>query len=727
MFRVRPVFGGAICVSPDGVLRGRGMDTISTSTFVAMQVRKRNGTLEPADVNKIVRAVARCCDGLPAVDPLRVATKTISGLYDGATTRELDGCRSTPPRCSSPRNPSTRGSPARLLATYIDKEVEGQEIHSFSQSVAAGYRVGLFRRAGRLRAGERPQAQRRHRSVTQRSVRVLRAAHALRPLPPARSHSRSVIETPQHFFLRVACGVASPRPRRGLTTTLLVSRLPAELAHAVQLGHAHAQLSSCFLLDSPRTISRPSTAITATSRCCRSSRAASASLHARSQPRLADSRHQRPVERHRAVAQDARCVGRGRQPGRQAQGRACVYLEPWHADIEEFLELRDNTGDEARRTHNLTSPTGSPTCSCGASSPTSPGRCSTRRTCRSCPTCTARRSKRRTRRRSRRVGRTRAPARDLYGKMMRTLAQTGNGWMTFKDAAIATATRRARPATSCTCRTCAPRSSRSRAGRTAVCNLGSINLAQHVRGHLRLRQARAHGAPGRAPARPRDRLNFYPTGRRRVQPALAAGRTRRHGAAGRVLQAAAAVRRSRRADALYADRRRDLLPRTARELRARRGRPPIRVRGDTRGARRAAVRRLGRDADRPGSLGGAARAIPKSGLRNSLLVAIAPTATIASIAGCYECIEPQVSNLFKRETLSGDFLQVNRYLVDELKRSVSGTTGSANASSSPTVRLRASSRFRKRSRSTARPGSCRRWLLIDLAASRALSSTRASP
>ena len=56
--------------------------------------------------------------------------------------------------------------------------------------------------------------------------------------------------------------------------------------------------------------------------------------------------------------------------------------------------------------------------------------------------------------------------------------------------------------------------------------------------------------------------------------------------------------------------------------------------------------------------------IQAHGLRNSLLIAIAPTATIASIAGCYECIEPQVSNLFKRETLSGDFLQVNRYLVE---------------------------------------------------------------
>jgi len=60
--------------------------------------------------------------------------------------------------------------------------------------------------------------------------------------------------------------------------------------------------------------------------------------------------------------------------------------------------------------------------------------------------------------------------------------------------------------------------------------------------------------------------------------------------------------------------------------------------------------------------------IGKFGLRNSLMIAIAPTATIASIAGCYECIEPQISNLFKRETLSGEFMQINRYLVQELKQ-----------------------------------------------------------
>lgn len=59
--------------------------------------------------------------------------------------------------------------------------------------------------------------------------------------------------------------------------------------------------------------------------------------------------------------------------------------------------------------------------------------------------------------------------------------------------------------------------------------------------------------------------------------------------------------------------------------------------------------------------------IQTTGLRNSLMIAIAPTATIASIVGCYECIEPQISNVWKRETISGDFLQINRYLVAELK------------------------------------------------------------
>ena len=102
--------------------------------------------------------------------------------------------------------------------------------------------------------------------------------------------------------------------------------------------------------------------------------------------------------------------------------------------------------------------------------------------------------------------------------------------------------------------------------------------------------------------------------------------------------------------------------------------------------------------------------IRQHGLRNSLLIAIAPTATIASIAGCYECIEPQVSNLFKRETLSGDFLQVNRYLADELKTLGLWTTEMRDAIKLAEGSIQGIARNSRNAcaRSTAPCGSCRR-------------------
>ena len=114
------------------------------------------------------------------------------------------------------------------------------------------------------------------------------------------------------------------------------------------------------------------------------------------------------------------------------------------------------------------------------------------------------------------------------------------------------------------------------------------------------------------------------------------------------------------------------------------------------------------------------KAISDNGLRNSLLVAIAPTATIASIAGCYECIEPQVSNLFKRETLSGEFLQVNTALVRELKaRGLWTPDTRARRSSAARARCRASPRCPEDVRTLFRTA----WelpqrALIDLAAAR---------
>src|SRR4029077_10730958 len=117
--------------------------TTDASSPPMMHVTKRNGDREPVDVNKIVRAVQRCAAGLNDVDPLRVATRTISGLYDGATTRQLDELSIQTAASLIVEEPQYSRLAARLLATYVDKEVTNQEIHSFSQSIAAGRKLGL--------------------------------------------------------------------------------------------------------------------------------------------------------------------------------------------------------------------------------------------------------------------------------------------------------------------------------------------------------------------------------------------------------------------------------------------------------------------------------------------------------------------------------------------------------------------------------------------------------
>ena len=116
----------------------------SPPTANAMSVTKRNGTTELVDLNKIVRAVQRCCEGLYAVDPMRVATRTISGLYNGATTRELDELSIRTAALLIGEEPEYGRLAARLLANYIAKEVSGQEIYAFSQSVSRGHEVGLI-------------------------------------------------------------------------------------------------------------------------------------------------------------------------------------------------------------------------------------------------------------------------------------------------------------------------------------------------------------------------------------------------------------------------------------------------------------------------------------------------------------------------------------------------------------------------------------------------------
>lgn len=263
------------------------------------------------------------------------------------------------------------------------------------------------------------------------------------------------------------------------------------------------------------------------------------------------------------------------------------------------------------------------------------------------------------------------PARELYGKMMRTLAQTGNGWMTFKDAANRLCNQTAEPGNVVhLSNLCTEIVEVSSDAETAVCNLGSVNLAAHLGdGGIDWERLRA---TVRTAVTFLDRvidINYYPT----RQAAASNPRWRPVGLGLMGLQDVFFALRlpfdsptARKLSTQISEELYLTALETSADLARRFGAHP--AYGQTRAARGQLQPDLwGVEGTQTARWAALREQVEAYGLRNSLLVAVAPTATIASIAGCYECIEPQVSNLFKRETLSGEFLQVNTALVRELK------------------------------------------------------------
>jgi ribonucleoside-diphosphate reductase alpha chain len=651
-----------------------------TSRRTQMQVRKRNGDCEPVDVNKIVRAVERCATGLDDVDPMRVATKTISGLYDGATTAELDRLSIQTAAEMTGEEPQYSRLAARLLSGYIDKEVRGQGIASFSQSVALGHAEGLIGdETARL---VKDNARKLDDAVDAAAdagfeyfgLRTVYDRYLLR-----HPSGRLVLETPQYFLLRVACGL-SASPAEAIGFYRLMSSL-AYLPSSPTLfnsGTRHPQMSSCFLVDSPQdnliSIYDRYTQVAKLSKFSGGIGIAWSRVRSRGALiRGTNGQSNGIVPWLRTLDSSVAAVNQG---GRR-KGAACVYLEPWHPDIEEFLELRDNTGEDARRAHNLNLANWIPdefmrrveadelwSLIDPDAVPELPDLWGE----------AFEQAYRAAEADGRYVRQVRA--RDLYGKMMRTLAQTGNGWMAFKDRSNATCNQTGQAGNVVhLSNLCTEIIEVTTDSQTAVCNLGSINLAQHLTTAAagqagldweKLRQTVRTAVPFL------DRvidLGYYPS----EEAAASNPRWRPVGLGVMGLQ-----------DVLFAlrlpfdsEQARDLSARISEEiyLTALEASADLAERHGPHPAfeqTRAAGGVLQQDLwSVPGTQARRWTAVRKrikvTGLRNSLLIAIAPTATIASIAGCYECIEPQVSNLFKRETMSGEFMQVNGALVRELK------------------------------------------------------------
>jgi ribonucleoside-diphosphate reductase alpha chain len=650
----------------------------ATGSHSQMQVRKRNGSLEAADVNKIVRAIERCSLGLQSVDPIRIASKTIGGLYHGATTRELDLLSIHTAASLIAEEPEYSKLAARLLDGFIAKEVANQNIHSFSQSVAAGKQQGLVSKELALFVSE--NARKLNDAIDDRQselfeyfgLRTVYDRYLLR-----HPETREALETPQQFFLRVSCGLSRTVQEAVEFYRVLAAHdyLPSSPT-LFNSGTKHSQMSSCYLLDSPadnlEAIYEKYKDVALLSKFAGGIGLAYHRVRARGSLIRATNGHSKGIVPWLKTLDSS--VAAVNQGGKR-KGACCVYLESWHADIEEFLELRENTGDNAQRTYNLNLANWIPDLFMKRVEADEAWSLFDPKVVPHFPDLVGEAFENAyVKAEQDELFSKQIKARELYARMMKVLAETGNGWMTFKDSCNLKSNQTAKPANvihlSNLCTEITEVSSKQE---TAVCNLGSINLAKHV------------GADGfdfeklaqtvRTAVKFLDRvidINFYPIG----QAADSNKRWRPVGLGVMGLQdvffmlrlpfdSAEAREISRRIqEEIYFH-----ALSTSCALAAEFGAHPAFA--ETRAAEGvlqfdawgASVRP--ENALRWEDLRGRVRSV---GLRNSLLIAIAPTATIASIVGCYECIEPQVSNLFKRETLSGDFLQMNRYLVAELKR-----------------------------------------------------------
>lgn len=642
---------------------------------IVMRVRKRDGTLSAVDVNKIVNVVMACSTGLKEVDPMRVAAKVISGLYDGATTKELDQLCIQTAALLIGEEPQYSKLASRLLARFIGEEVNNQNIRDFYDSVTMAFKQGLVSEEKFAFVKEHKEALNiiiDNSRTTKFEYFGLRTVYDRYLLKDPKS--RQVVETPQYFFLRVACGLAKTF-QEAQEFYELISSLDYMPSSPTLFNSAtmRPQLSSCYLLDSPlddlSAIYDKYKDIALLSKFAGGIGVSFSRVRSRGSLIKGTNGHSNGlVPWLKTLDSSVAAVNQG---GRR-KGAACIYLETWHSDIEEFLELRENTGDSAQRAHNLNLSNWVPDIfmrrveTDGNWSLFDP---------KDFPNFVDLYGEEfdKAYEAAEAEGKfiKQIKARDLYARMMKSLAQTGNGWMTWKDASNIKSNQTGKPGNVIhLSNLCTEILEVTSNGETAVCNLGSVNLGAHVNGKTFDFEKLAHTTE--VALKYLDRvidINFYPiptahSSNQRWRPVGLGimGLQDAFFKMGIAFDSPEALKLSSKIqEEIYYT-----ALKTSCGLAEKYGPHPSFA--ETKAAQGILQfdhwNVVPEDMERWERL---RRKIKTIGLRNSLMIAIAPTATIASIVGAYEASEPQISNLFKRETLSGEFIQVNKYLVEALK------------------------------------------------------------
>ncbi len=656
------------------------------------------------DVPRIESLVRAACDGLPEyVTPEAILSETFKNLYDGVPLDEVYKSAILAARALIERDPAYSYVTARLLLHTMRREALGEEVAQAAMAERYAEYFPKFVRYGieaellderlalfdlkRLAAALRPE---RDLHFNYLGLQTLYDRYFLH-------HEGRRFELPQAFFMRVAMGLALNEIDREVRAVEFYEVLSSfdfmsSTPTLFNAGTRHSQLSSCYLSTVSDHLDGIYEAIKENALLAKYAgglgndwtpvRALGSHIKG------TNGKSQGVVPFLKVVNDTAVAVNQG---GKR-KGAVCCYLETWHLDIEEFLELRKNTGDDRRRTHDMNTANWIPDLFMKRVMDGADWTLFSPSDCPDLHDKTGRAFEEAYVRYEDKAARgdlklyKKVPALSLWRKMLSMLFETGHPWFTFKDACNIRSPQQ-HVGTIHSSNLCTEITLNTSESEIAVCNLGSVNLPAHMKtvaggayelDHAKLKQT------VRTAMRMLDNvidINYYAVPKARNS-------NMRHRPVGLGImgfQDCLHVMRTPYASdgaVEFADRSMEAVCYYAywasTELAEERGRyssfagslwdrgilpqDTLELLREQRGGYVDVDLSATMDWD---ALRGRIR---QFGMRNSNCVAIAPTATISNIIGVDACIEPTFQNLFVKSNLSGEFTVVNEHLVRDLKR-----------------------------------------------------------
>ncbi len=684
--------------------REREKSKVEAETAHVLRV-KDGDTLRPLDVGGLAARIQSACEGLgAAVDADKILQHTLKDLYDGVAMEEVRKCAILSARALIEQDPAYSFVTARLLLNNICCEILSEEVVQADMATRYAEYFPKFIKRG-------IEAELLNEELARFDlVRLAKALDASRDLQFNYLGLQTLydryflhvdskrIELPQAFFMRVAMGLSLneiDREERAIEFYRLLSSFDfmSSTPTLFNSGTRRSQLSSCYLTTVADDLDGIYEALKENALLSKFAgglgndwtnvRALGSHIKG------TNGKSQGVVPFLKVVNDTAVAVNQG---GKR-KGAVCAYLETWHLDIEEFLELRKNTGDDRRRTHDMNTSNWIPdlfmkrVMEGGEWTLFSPS---------TCPDLHdkfgAEFEKAYTAYEAKAASGEiklfkKVPAQSLWRKMLTMLFETGHPWVTFKDPCNIRSPQQ-HVGVVHSSNLCTEITLNTSDSEIAVCNLGSVNLAAHLypKGHVKAGQIDHDKLQRtvRTAMRMLDNvidINYYAV-------AKAHNSNLKHRPVGLGIMGFQdclhdlRIPYSSDAAVKFADRSMEAVCYYAywasSELAEERGRYAS-YRGSLwdkgilpqdsldmlREQRGGFV-----EVDMSSSMDwGALRArIRQFGMRNSNCVAIAPTATISNIIGVSACIEPTYQNIFVKSNLSGEFTVINEHLVADLKQ-----------------------------------------------------------